>query len=128
MENNTIIVVIGEYGWTLKAVHLASAVALARGSQALLLKMAPVRHPILLGTDLGYTDLTYQDQQRVVEYKCIAARHGIRVEGCVFQYVDYIPGLIDAAGQFNVSVVFALPPKTLFAFQRQIDVWWLTKL
>ena len=127
MQNNTIMVVIGEHDWTLKAVHLASAVALSRGSQVLLLKMVPVRHPILLGTDLGYVDLTYQDQRKIVEYQCAAARYGVKVESCIFQYTGYISGLIDAADQFHADMVFAMPPKRLFALQRRIDVWWLTR-
>lgn len=127
MQNNNIMVVIGEHDWTLKAAHLASAVALSRCGEVLLLKMIAVRHPILLGTDLGYMDLTVQDQQQITEYERIVARYGVRVEGCIFQYSGYVSGLIDAAGQFHASIVFALPPRRPFAFQHRLDVWRLGK-
>ena len=98
MGNSRIMVVVGGRQWTLGAIHLAGAVARSNGREVILLQMVPVRHPWLLGTDLGLLDFSLEDQCNLVEYKQILARYDVCFSVCVFQYDAYVSGLVDAAG------------------------------
>jgi hypothetical protein len=127
MDNPRIMLVLGERQWTLGTLHLACAVARSNDHQIILLKMVPVRQPLLLGTDMGYVDFTFEEQCNVNEYTRIAASYGVCFEVCVLQYANYIPALMQAADQCEATVVFAALPHRLIPLRHRIEVWWLKR-
>ena len=50
MSQSRLLLVMSDSAWTSAALHLACAMARRRQTDIVLLKMVPVRHPVLLGT------------------------------------------------------------------------------
>jgi hypothetical protein len=61
MKESRLMIIMGERAWTLAALHLACAMSRRGQTEVLLLKMIPVRHPALLGTEAGLLDFAAED-------------------------------------------------------------------
>jgi len=127
MGNSKIMVVVGERQWTLRAIHLACAVARGNDGEVVLLHMVPVRHTWLLGTDLGFADYTLEDRRALAKVTQIPATYGVCCSVCLFQYDGYFSGLVDAAEQFDTPIIFALLPHRLVPLWHEIELRWLKR-
>lgn len=124
MDHPRIMVVIGEHEWTLRALHHACASAKRDGNQLVLLKMVPVKHHLLLGTDLG-SSLTQEEQRRMLEYLSLTDSCAVSCSVCVFQYMAYSNALLSAAEQLDTGTIVAPFPPEWVAAWRRLKIWWL---
>jgi len=127
MPEPRIMVVLGRPEWTLPAIHLACAVVTDCGGQVILLQMVPVRHPTHLGTDLGYLDFGPEEQREVEEYRHVTSTYGVGFSVCVFQYMAYASGLVDAADRFEATAVFARLPRRLVPWWGALERGWVRR-
>lgn len=109
MSETRYIVVLGEQSWTLRAVHLACALARRSEGQVVLLKMVPVKHPIQLGTPAGRLNLTDADRQALRDFGATAQDYGVEFRLQICHYAAYLSGVTDAAEQLAASAVFHQP-------------------
>lgn len=126
MDHPKIMVVIGEHEWTLDAVHQACALARRDGNQLVLLKMVPVKHHLLLGTDPG-SFVNKDEQSRVMEYLSLVDSYAVSCSICIFQYVAYSNALLSAAEQLDIRTIFASFPQEWLSAWRRFKISWLKR-
>lgn len=125
MNTSQLMIVMGEKQWTLAALHLACAMSRRDQSKLLLLKMMPVRHPLLLGTAGGSLSFTEADMQALEEMAVTAEDYGIPLEIHRCQYANYWPAVVDAAGQLGVTAVLTNIPPSAIPYWQDYRRWWL---
>jgi hypothetical protein len=127
MNEPRLMVVMGEMGWTLAAMHLACAISRCGEASVMLLKMVPVRHPLLLGTEAGFLEFTAEDGQALAEMAATAEDYGVPLDVQLFQYVDYWPGVVDAAGQLGATAVIVHSPSSPIPYWQEFRRRWLRR-
>lgn len=125
MNGSRLMIVMGGRDWTLAALHLACALSRGSGAEVLLLKMIPVRHPLLLGTEAGFLDFTAEDVQALADMAATAEDYGVPLDVQLFQYVSYWPGVVDAAAQLDVSAVIVRVPPSFIPYWQDFRRRWL---
>lgn len=114
MRETRLMIVMGDRSWTLAALHLACAMSRRNQTELLLLKMTPVRHPLLLGTSMGSLSFTAADEQALQELEAAAAEYGLSVDVKVCQYASYWHAVVDAAEQVDAAAVMIhIPPSPI---------------
>ena len=93
MNKSRLLIVMGDVLWTQAALHLVCAMAQRNTSSIALLKMTPVQHPQLLGTDAGLLNFSDDDTQALLEMVATAEDYGTSLDVHVFQYANYWTGL-----------------------------------
>lgn len=122
---NKIMIVLGDRQWTLNALHLACAMVRNNNGEVILVKMVPVQHPIMLGTDAGYRDFTVQDEESTCFFAATAEDYGVPFSVFVCQYASYVSGIADVAEQIEVTAVFCQSPRSHVPFWAKVQKWLL---
>ncbi len=119
----SIMVQMSDHSWTLKAVHLACA--LARGNQAyvVLVRMIPVTHAGHLGTPHGYRAATVEEQQDIKEYVSIAQDYQVKFILQPMEYITIVDAIIDIAEILDAEFVFAHVPKSVIPYWQKFRIW-----
>ncbi|MBX3059168.1 MAG: hypothetical protein KF770_22090 [Anaerolineae bacterium] len=125
MNTSRLMIVMGETQWTLAALHLACTMSRCDQAELLLLKMLPVRHPLLLGTAGGSLSFTAVDAQLLELMAMTAEDYGFPLEIRHCQYANYWHAVVDAAEQLAVTAVLVHIPASPIPYWQTIRHWWL---
>ena len=125
MDTHVILICAADHLWTLEALHLASSLALDTGWTIRLVKLVAVDNPYLLGTaDAGaYRHFTLAEHEQLQEYIATLEAYGVDFSTDLFQYVSRAEAIVDAAEQFDATIVFATLPPYLFPLWRRFELW-----
>lgn len=127
MNTSRLMIVMSDKGWTLAALHMACAISRGGTTEVLLLKMMPVRHPLLLGTEAGFLNFKAEDAQTLSEMEATAEDYDVFLDVALFQYASYWSGLVDAASQFGATAVIAHIPHSPIPYWQTFRHWWLRR-
>ena len=127
MKKSRLMIIMGDRGWTQAALHLTCAMSRRGAAEVALLKMVPVRHPLLLGTEDGFVDFTTEDATALEEMAATAEDYGVSLDVQLFQYTNYWSGVVDAAAQLNVTAVIAHVPPSRIPYWHDFRHWWLRR-
>jgi hypothetical protein len=119
----TIMVAAGERQWTLGAMHLACALARNMGKDLVLVQMVSVSQPSYLGANFAHWNDTAEDQARMRDYVHTAEDYGVNLSVTVFEYINFVPGLAQAAEHADADVVFATLPNSAIPYLRRLRLW-----
>ncbi|HRQ42304.1 MAG TPA: hypothetical protein PLD25_30675 [Chloroflexota bacterium] len=125
MNTSRLMIVMADARWTQAALHLACAMSRREQAELLLLKMLPVRHPLLLGTAGGSLSFTAVDARLLELMAMTAEDYGIPLEIRRCQYANYWNAVVDAAGQFSVTAVLIQIPPSPIPYWSKYRRWWL---
>lgn len=124
MNTSRLMIVMADARWTQAALHLACAMSHREQAALLLLKMLPVRHPLLLGTAGGSLSFTAVDVRLLELMAMTAEGYGIPLEIRRCQYANYWPAVVDAAEQLAVTaVIIHIPPSPIPYWQEYRRRW-----
>lgn len=124
---STIVVITGERSWTLRAVHLAAAMAREAGLPVVLLRLVRVAHLEYLGSGAREALLPYDEFDALNEYLLTAEAYGVPAGVELFEYTDYNGGIASAADQRAAAAVFAPAPAAGFASLARLRLWALRR-
>jgi len=124
---NTVLVQNADREWTMKAMHLACAVARNTGSSLVLLHLIPVKNPGLLGSPVGLDSLSRLEEANLKEYGMIAEDYGVKLVLQPMQYLSLIEALVQAAENVNAHAIFARLPEHSFQFWNRFQRWSLRR-
>lgn len=124
---STILVVAGERNWTMRALHLAAAMAREAGLPAVILHMVPVSHLEYLGSGTREALLPFEVYDDLNNYLQTAEAYGVAAGVELFEYTDYNGGVASAAEHYNAAVVFAPAPKGFAEFVARFRLWALRR-
>jgi hypothetical protein len=127
MNESRLMIVLDDSAWTLAALHLACAMARRGEAAVLLLKMVPVRHPLLLGTEFGLLNFSDDEARVLRDMWATAEDYAVSLDVHLFQYVSYWPGMVDAAAQLGVTAVIARIPSSPIPYWQAFHHWWLRR-
>jgi hypothetical protein len=127
MNESRLMIVMDDSAWTLAALHLACAMARRGEATVLLLKMVPVRHPLLLGTEFGLLNFSDDEARILRDAWATAEDYSVSLDVQLFQYVSYWSGIVDAATQFGVTAVIARIPSSPIPYWQAFHHWWLRR-
>lgn len=114
MSKSRLLIVMSDPAWTSAALHLACAMSRRRQTDIVLLKMVPVRHPLLLGTEAGTLDFTPADAKALNDMAATAEDYGVGLQIEVCQFANYWHAVVGAAEALAVTAVIAhISPITL---------------
>jgi len=119
----TIMVAAGERQWTLEAMHLACALARNTGKDLVLVQMVSVSQPSYLGANFAHWNNTAEEQAHIRDYIKTAEDYGVNLSVTVFEYIDFVPGLAQAAEHADANVVFATLPNSVISYLRRLRLW-----
>jgi hypothetical protein len=122
-----IMVAVGERQWTLEAMHLACALARNTGKEIVLVKLISVSQPSYLGANFALWIYTAEDQAQIREYTHTAEDYGVKLSLTMFEYIDFVPGLVQAAEDADADVVFATLPDSVIPYWRGLRLWSLRR-
>jgi len=125
MNTSRLMIVMADARWTQAALHLACAMSRREQAELLLLKMLPVRHPLLLGTAGGSLSFTAVDAQLLKLMAMTAEDYGIPLEIRHCQYANYWHAVVDAAEQLAVTAVVVHIPPSPIPYWQEYRRWWL---
>lgn len=123
----TTIIQMSEYQWTLKAVHLACAMAHSHRANVILLRLDYVRHPGYLGSEFGYTAPTVQETNLFAACKTIAEQYGILLRFESIQCATTVGALVTAADKFFADCLVAPLSAQSIPLWREFQIWNLTR-
>ena len=123
MNVQTILVAVAAHEWTLEALHRACRLARQTGAQIALVRMVQVQHVEWLGTEFGYTEMSYQDRLNINEYRATLEDYGIPYRLINFQYATFNEALEQVADQADAQIVFAAVPKSLIPHWHRFQSW-----
>ncbi|MCL4254010.1 MAG: hypothetical protein KJ043_09545 [Anaerolineae bacterium] len=111
-----VIVVISEFAWTVKAMHLACA--LARNTQAplMLLDFRMTKNVGLLGMGISYNAPTIQEYAERKDYLMIAEDYGVLTTLQPVEYESFSDALVQMVELFEPQTIFAALPKSVIPF------------
>lgn len=105
MSESRLLIVMGDRAWTLAALHLACAMSRRSQTEIVLLKMVPVRHPLLLGTEASLVNFTPDDAEALSDIAATAEDYGVALDVQLYPYVNYWHAVASAAEQLGVTAV-----------------------
>ena len=121
METQAVIMVeVAAREWTQEALHSACNIARRSHACVALVQMVPVRHPLLLGTQIAYQSLSKAEIERLCSYEETLEDYGVEYSITLFQYATLVGAIVEAADLLNARVVFAELPKSALPFWRSI--------
>lgn len=123
MSIRSILIVLGDHDWTIRAMHLACAMARDNGAVVFIVKMLRVNHPLLLGDVGGYVNYTALDRTALQACGDIAAEYGVPFREHVCTYADFAAGLAGAAEQLDAGVILTPPYTSRFEPWNRFMLW-----
>ena len=105
-----VIVIISERQWSLRATHLACAMARSLGTGVKLVKMVAAPTPYHLGASYILPDENDPDMVALPELLATAEEYGVAAEVVYLHYASYVGGLASGAEQLEALAVFAPSP------------------
>ncbi|MFO7680733.1 MAG: hypothetical protein R6X34_11830 [Chloroflexota bacterium] len=127
MGDSRLMIVMGERAWTLAALHLACAMSRRNQTELLLLKMAPVRHPLLLGDAAGSLSVTAEDTKALADMTATTEDYGVPLAVEICQYANYWHGVVDAAAQLGATAVIIHIPHASIPYRHNFRRWLLNR-
>ena len=100
-----IIVQMSDRGWTLEAMHLASALARSIDGQIVLLRFVLAHNPGLLGWNITPPDP--EEKRLLAEYAGIAEDYGVVCYIQPMQYISLVDALAQATELLHADALFA---------------------
>ncbi len=125
MANRPIMVQLADPEWTLRAMHLACAMASRAHTSVVLVRMVAVPHIGLVGEDMGEIEYTSSEHETIRNACRLAKEYGVDFQITRFQYYSLTEALADAAAYVNAQTVFAKLPAGLFPYWHKFKVWTL---
>jgi hypothetical protein len=105
--------------WTIKAMHLACAMARGKGQKVVLVRMMAVNNPGSLGTELGVSQPTWAEDRLMRQCREVAEDYGVAFDVLSMQYLTLPEALHQAAALLDANTVFACLPPSAFPFWRR---------
>lgn len=127
MGDSRLMIVMGERPWTLAALHLACAMSRREQTELRLLRMTPVRHPLLLGDAAGALSVTAEDTKALADMTATAEDYGVPLAVEICRYVNYWHGVVDAAEQLGATAVIIHIPHSSFPYRSNFRRWLLNR-
>ncbi|MBK8902131.1 MAG: hypothetical protein IPM53_13180 [Anaerolineaceae bacterium] len=127
MSQSRLLIVMSDLAWTSAALHLACAMSRRRQTDIVLLKMVPVRHPALLGTEAGALDFTQDDADVLKDMTATAEDYGVCLQIQVCPYANYWHALVGAAEALGVTAVIAHISPTTLPYWHHVRRWLLNR-
>lgn len=124
---STVLIITGERNWTLRAVHLAAAMARDAGLAVVMARLVPVAHLEYLGSSAREALLSYDEFDALREYIATAEAYGVPFSIEWFEYSDYIGGVTSAAEQHGAAAVFAPAPGGIVGLLARWRLAWLRR-
>lgn len=124
---STIVVIMGEREWTNRALHLSGALAREWRAAVVLVKMSPVAHLEYLGAGVDEALLSYADLDQLSGCAATVESYGVPVDARLFEYSDYVGGVLCAAEQADAAAVFAPAPTAWLPGLARLRRWWLRR-
>ena len=125
--SSTILVIAGERNWTLRALHLAAAMAREAGLPVVIVHMVPVAHLEYLGSGTREELLPFEDYDDLNHYLLTAEAYGVAAGIELFEYSDYSGGVTSAADQLDAAAVFAPAPAGFADIVTRFRLWALRR-
>lgn len=125
MSKSRLLIVMSDTAWTSAALHLACAMSRRRQTEIVLLKMVPVRHPLLLGTEAGTLNFTQEDAETLNDMAATAEDYGVPIQIQVCQYANYWHAVVGAAETLAVTAVIAHISHTALPYWHHLRRWLL---
>ncbi len=119
-----ILLVISNPEWTHKAMHLACQLANNTKSPLVLLDFRLTHNVGGLGQG-AYQHPNYQEHFALRDYHLIAEEYGLEVTIQPVEYESFHDVMIQIVDEFDGTVVFAQPPKSIIPFWSQFTLWQL---
>lgn len=119
----TIVVQMSDRQWTMKAMHLACAMARNTGANLVLLHLRTIKNPGLLGSGIGLdipTDCEYQDLE---EYTMIAEDYGVTLTVQPMAYESQVDALVQSVEYLHASALFAQLADNAFSLWHRVQRW-----
>ena len=117
MEDQPVIMVqVAEPQWTWDVVHAACKLARSCGGTVHLVHMVCAKHLCYLGTELGYLNLSDDDQHVLKGYVDTIDDYGLACGLTVYQYCSVYEAIAGAAELVAADIVFAKLPKSRIPF------------
>lgn len=123
MPNSPLIVVLGDPTWSIKAMHLACAMARDSESVVFIIKMVRVNNPLLLGDPAGYVNYSAADRHALQDCEAIAVTYSVPVRQHVCPYADFVAALAGLTTQFDAAVLFASHGNSRFTIWNRYQHW-----
>lgn len=120
---NTVIVQLDEHQWTMQAMHLACAMARSTQSTVTLLHLMPVHNIGLLGTPLGISAPSVEEQNLIATCREIAEDYGVEAELLPMQYYTLYDALAQATDYVDAYALFANLTKNPLNLWRKYRLW-----
>ncbi len=120
---STVLVQFSDYRWTLRALHLACALARNQRTDLTLIRMIPVRNIGLLGNQIASVPLTSKEYRAIREYEATAEDYGVSINNRSMQYVTLADALVEAADHVNAFSVFADLPQSSIPYWSKFTHW-----
>lgn len=127
MSESRLLIVMGNRAWTLAALHLACAMSRRSQTKVVLLKMVPVRHPLLLGTDASLLNFTPDDAEALSDLAATAEDYGVALDVLLYPYANYWHAVTSAAEQLGVTAVIIHIPHSPLSFWGNLRRWLLRR-
>ncbi len=124
---DTILVQMTNKTWTLRALHLACALARSNGARIVLLRLMQVQHLSYLGTEFGSTPLSQREFAAWHEYAATAGDYGVELVRLSMQCWSVLGAVADAADHVDAQVVFAHIPPSSIPFMGRLQRWSLLR-
>lgn len=119
----TIVVQMSDRQWTMKAMHLACAMARNTQSSLVLLHLRPVKNPGLLGSGIGLEVPSVSEYQDLEDYGMIAEDYGVTLTVQPMAYESLVDALAQSAEYLNASALFAQLSESVFALWHRVQRW-----
>jgi hypothetical protein len=124
---STILVILGDREWTNRALHLSGALAREWRASVVLVMMTAVTHLEYLGDGVDETLLSYAELNQLQDCLSTVESYGVTADTRLFQYSDYVGGLLCAAEQMKAAAVFAPAPAAWLPGLARLQRWWLRR-
>lgn len=84
--------------------------------------MLPVRHLAWLGTEMGFLDLTYAEEEEIEEYLEMIAEYRVECNLCIFQYSSLVNAIAQVVEESKVQLLFATLPNSFVPGWRNFQI------
>lgn len=127
MGESRLLIVMDDRAWTLAALHLACSMSRRNQTEVVLLKMIPVRHPLLLGTSAGFLNFTAADTAALSDMRATAEDYGVVIDVQVCAYANYWHAVVNVAEQLKVTAVIIRLPSSPLPYWSRFRHWLLCR-
>lgn len=121
---NPILLVISNPEWTQKAMHLACQLANDTQSPLILLDFRLTHNVGGLGQGV-YNHPSYQDHFALRDYHLIAEDYTVPIKIQPVEYESFFDVMVQIVDEYNGTVVFAQPPKSIIPLWSTLTMWQL---